>query len=153
MTKQEVKDEFKETDGNPETKARVRHLQHQMAQRRMMEEVPRADVVIVNPTHYSVALRYDVKRNSAPIVVAKGVDETALKIREIAAAHKVHIFSAPLLARSIYHTTKLNHEIPQGLYLTVAKVLAYVFQLRNARHGMYPEPPTDLTVPEELRFE
>ena len=151
MSLQELKDELKETEGNPESKARVRNMQREVAQRKMLQEVPDADVVIVNPTHFSVALRYDTTSDSAPIVVAKGVDHLALKIREIAAENKVPVFTAPLLSRAIFYSTDLNEEVPSGLYVAVAKILAYVFQLNKAKPGHYPNPPTDLFVPEEYR--
>ena len=151
MSLQELKDEFKETEGNPESKARTRNLQREISQRKMLQEVPNADVVIVNPTHYSVALRYDTSKDAAPVVVAKGVDEIAMKIREIATNHDVPVFTAPLLARAIYHTTDIDKEVVSDLYIAVAKVLAYIFQLKNAKPGRYPKPPTDLTVPKEYR--
>ncbi len=151
MSLQELKDEFKETEGNPESKARTRNLQREISQRKMLQEVPNADVVIVNPTHYSVALRYDTSKDAAPVVVAKGVDEIAMKIREIATNHDVPVFTAPLLARAIYHTTDIDKEVVSDLYVAVAKVLAYIFQLKNAKPGRYPKPPTDLTVPKEYR--
>lgn len=151
MSIQELKDEFKETEGNPETKARVRNLQREVAQRKMLQEVPNADVVIVNPTHFSVALRYDPENDSAPILVAKGADYLALKIREIATEHKVPVFTAPLLARAIFHTTDVEHEVPSALYVAVAKVLAYVFQLKTAKPGSYPTPPTELLIPKEYQ--
>ena len=151
MSMQELKDEFKETEGNPESKARTRNLQRELSQRKMLQEVPNADVVIVNPTHYSVALRYDTGKDAAPVVVAKGVDSMAMKIREIATGHDIPVFTAPLLARAIYHTTDVDKEVDSDLYMAVAKVLAYVFQLKNAKPGNYPKPPTDLTVPKEYR--
>ncbi len=152
MTKQQVKDEYKDTEGKPEVKGRVRQLQREMAQRRMMADVPLADVVITNPTHYSVALKYDARTMSAPIVLAKGNDEVAMKIREIAREHKVEIVSAPPLARSIYHHSKIGDEIPSGLYVAVAQILAYVFQLRQYRRGRNPKPRMpDLPIPNDLR--
>ena len=151
MTRQEVKDEQKETDGSPEVKRRIRKVQLEMAQRRMMQEVPKADVIIVNPNHVAVALKFDYKMN-APKVVAKGVDLIAERIRQIADQHGVTIFSAPLLARALYHSTELNQEIPAGLYVAVAKVLAYVFQLRETDPQAHSqlEFPTDLPIPDEL---
>ncbi len=151
MTRQEIKDEQKETDGSPEVKRHIRNVQLEMAQRRMMEEVPKADVIIVNPTHFSVALKFDFKMN-APKVVAKGVDLIAERIRQIADQHGVTIFSAPLLARALYHNTELNQEIPAGLYLAVAQVLAYVFKLRELDPQVRSqlELPTDLPIPDEL---
>ncbi|MDM3870978.1 flagellar biosynthesis protein FlhB [Porticoccus sp. W117] len=148
MTKQEVKDELKESEGRPEVKGRVRQLQREMSQRRMMEEVPKADVVITNPTHFAVALKYDDTGNGAPIVVAKGCDHLAARIRQVAESNHITLFSAPPLARALYATTELNQEIPADLYLAVAQVLAYVYQLNNMVDGQAPEMPTDLPVPE-----
>lgn len=154
MTVQEVKQESKETEGNPEVRAKVRSLQQQMAQRRMLQEVPDADVIIVNPTHFSVALRYDEVNQQAPRVVAKGVDFLALKVREIATANNVPIFSAPPLARALYHHTEIDQEIPAELYLAIAQILAYVYQLENSLRGQgqAPEKPTDLQVPEKFQM-
>ena len=153
MTKQEVKDEMKDTEGKPEVKGRIRQLQRQMAQQRMMSNVPEADVVITNPTHFSVALRYKPGQDRAPILIAKGVDFVALKIREIANHHEITIMEAPPLARAIYHNTKLDEEIPDGLYLAVAQVLAYVFQLNEYKKGRgeRPGPQPDFPVPEEFK--
>ncbi len=131
MTRQEVRQEAKETDGNPEIKAKVKAMQREMARRRMMAEVPTADVVVTNPTHYAVAIKYPENSNQAPIVIAKGVDEVAAKIREIATANKVVIMEAPPLARALYKHAELGDEIPAPLYTAVAQVLAYVFQLRS----------------------
>jgi flagellar biosynthesis protein FlhB len=155
MSLQEIKDEMKDTEGKPEVKGRIRQLQREMAQRRMMAQVPQADVVITNPEHYSVALKYDQSRPGAPILVAKGVDETAMKIREIANAHNVKIFAAPPLARAIYYTTKLDQEIPEGLYLAVAQVLAYVYQLKTYKPGRSRKPvePKEFTIPETMRYD
>lgn len=154
MTKQEVKDEYKDTEGKPEVKGRIRQLQHEMAQRRMMAEVPNADVIVVNPEHYAVAVKYDAVKATAPFVVAKGVDDVAFKIREIAREHEVAIVSAPPLARAIFHTTKIDQEIPEGLFTAVAQVLAYVFQLRQfQKHGgKRPTPvPLNQPIPDELK--
>ncbi|GIU20223.1 flagellar biosynthesis protein FlhB [Shewanella sp. MBTL60-007] len=154
MTKQEVKDEYKDTEGKPEVKGRIRQLQREMAQRRMMGEVPNADVIVVNPEHYAVAVKYDAARSTAPFVVAKGVDEVAFKIREIAREHDVAIVSAPPLARAIYHTTKIDQEIPEGLFTAVAQVLAYVFQLRQYQKGKGRRPnpiPLKQPIPDELK--
>lgn len=152
MTRQEVKDEYKETEGRPEVKARIRQLQREMAERRMMEEVPRADVVVTNPTHFAVALKYGRKMN-APKVVAKGADLIAANIRRVAAEHNVPTFEAPPLARALYHHTELNQEIDAGLYVAVAQVLAYVYQLRTRREAGEEPParPGDLPIPEHLR--
>lgn len=149
MTMQEVKEERKQTDGSPEVKGRIRQMQYEMAQRRMMSEVPKADVVITNPTHYAVALRYDQNMN-APKVVAKGKELVAAQIREIANEHNVPILSSPALARALYFSTELDQEIPAGLYMAVAKVLAYIFQLRNydSRRPLHME---DVPIPDEYR--
>ena len=153
MTLQEVKDEFKETEGNPENKGRLRNLQRELAQKRMMEGVPDADVVITNPTHFAVALKYDAEKSNAPIVVAKGVDFVAEKIKEIALKNDVSVFCAPALARAVYYSTDLEKEIPSGLYIAVAKVLAYVFQLKNALPGKYPNPPEEFEIPNEFKID
>ncbi len=153
MTRQELKDELKESEGNPEVRGRIRRLQQELASRKMMSEVPDADVVITNPTHYAVALRYRDKPNLAPRVIAKGRDLVAARIRELAAEHGVSIVSVPLLARAIYFNSKLGQQIPEGLYLAVARVLAYVFQLRaaaNERSPAGPAFPADLPIPDEL---
>jgi flagellar biosynthetic protein FlhB len=144
MTKQEVREEFKENEGNPEVKGKIRQLARQMAQRRMMEAVPDADVIVVNPTHYAVALKYEAGRMRAPKVVALGVDEIALKIREIAKAHRVATVEAPPLARALYRHSALDQEIPVQLYAAVAQVLSYVFQLRrwHPSHGPMPSLAT-----------
>ena len=141
MTKQEIKEESKETDGRPEVKARVRQLQREASQRRMLQDVPDADVVITNPTHYSVALKYDTDGSGAPRVVAKGQDLIALKIRSIAIEHDVTIYEEPPLARALFGTTEIGDEIPGPLFLAVARVLAYVFHLRKSSPTDYiPRP-------------
>jgi flagellar biosynthetic protein FlhB len=152
MTKQEVKDENKETDGRPEVKGRIRALQQEFSRRRMMEQVPRADVVITNPTHYAVALRYDHLSTRAPVVVAKGADLIASQIRLVADQHDVTIVLAPPLARALFASTDIDREIPAGLYVAVATVLAYVYQLRHAYENgdMPPEQPDDLPIPDDL---
>ncbi|WP_299005627.1 flagellar biosynthesis protein FlhB [uncultured Shewanella sp.] len=153
MTKQEVKDEHKDMEGKPEVKGRIRQMQRDMAQQRMMQDVPNADVIIVNPEHYAVAVKYEVSRSKAPFVVAKGVDEVAFKIREIAKHHKVAVVSAPPLARAVYHTTKINQDIPEGLFTAVAQVLAYVYQLREYQKGKGRKPtpiPLKQDIPEDL---
>ncbi|HYD79774.1 MAG TPA: flagellar biosynthesis protein FlhB [Paucimonas sp.] len=152
MTREEVRQEAKESDGNPEIKAKIRQQQREMAKRRMMAEVPNADVVVTNPTHYAVALKYAEGKMRAPTVVAKGADEVAAKIREIAADNKVPLLEAPPLARALYRHTELGDEIPEALYTAVAEVLAYIFQLRvyRERGGVRPEEPTDLMVPPQL---
>jgi flagellar biosynthetic protein FlhB len=131
MTRQELRDEAKDSDGRPETKQRIRHLQQQIARRRMMHRVPTADVVIVNPTHFAVALKYDPKQMRAPRVLAKGVDLVAQNIRRIAEEHRVPVFESPKLARALYRSTDLNKEIPAGLYVAVAQVLSYIFRIRT----------------------
>ena len=155
MSKQELKDEFRESEGNPEIKRRVRQVQHEISNRRMMQQVPLADVVITNPTHYAIALRYMDDRQSAPVVVAKGVDAIAEQIRKIATEHNVILVAAPPLARSIYHTTQLEREIPVGLYVAVAQVLAYVYQLKRYQRGEsldIPMPLENLPIPDDLAY-
>jgi flagellar biosynthetic protein FlhB len=149
MTRQEVREELKETDGRPEVRQRIRELQRDVAQRRMMQDVPKADVVITNPTHVAVALRYDETGGGAPTVVARGRDLVALQIRSVARAAEVPVFEAPPLARALYATTEIGQEIPRELYLAVARVLAYLLQLRRAGPTDYVPPPADLEVPEE----
>jgi flagellar biosynthesis protein FlhB len=154
MTKQEVRDEHKDSEGRPEVKQRIRQLQREMSQRRMMAAIPQADVIITNPTHYAVALKYDADKGGAPILLAKGSDFIALKIREIAAQHQILLLESPALARSIYYSTELEQEIPAGLYLAVAQVLAYVYQIRqfHAGRGKRPAPLSDdLPIPPDLR--
>lgn len=153
MTKQEVRDEHKESEGSPEVKGRIRRMQMEIAQSRMMEEVPKADVIVTNPSHYAVALKYDRNSSGAPIVVAKGVDLIAAQIRNAALAADVPLVAAPPLARALYYSTELNEEIPQGLFLAVAQVLAYVFQLQAAVENGWtkPHPPTDVPVPDDFR--
>lgn len=141
MTREELRREMKESEGSPEMKGRIRQMQHQMANRQMMEAVPSADVVVVNPTHYAVALKYDGGKMGAPTVVALGVDETALRIREVADGNKVPLVSAPPLARALYREGKLGKEIPVRLYSAVAQVLSYVYQLRAWRGGPMPAAP------------
>jgi flagellar biosynthetic protein FlhB len=154
MTKQELKDESKESDGNPEVKGRIRRLQIEMSQRRMMQDIPKADVIITNPTHYAVALQYDQSGPGAPIVIAKGADLIAQQIREVGQANNVPVLSAPPLTRAIYFSTEIGDEIPSVLYIAVAQVLAFVFQLRryNTRGGNKPYiNPEDLPIPDELK--
>src|SRR5690606_16306971 len=126
MSRQELKDEMKDTEGKPEVKGRIRQMQREIAQRRMMASVPDADVIITNPTHFAVALKYDPENMGTPILLAKGGDHVAMKIREIAKAHKVEIIESPILARAVFYTTDIDQEIPAGLYVAVAQVLAYV---------------------------
>ena len=153
MTKQEVRDEHKDQEGRPEVKQRIRQLQREMSPRRMMSAIPDADVIITNPTHYAVALKYDPEKGAAPMLLAKGSDFLALKIREIGAKHNILLLESPALARSIYHSTELEQEIPAGLYLAVAQVLAYVYQIRQyqAGRGKRPDPLKDLPIPADLR--
>ena len=144
MSRQEVRDERKESDGSPEVKGRIRNVQRQLARRRMMQDVPKADVVVVNPTHFAVALRYDELRMRAPVLVAKGTDLIAARIREIATEHSVPIFEAPPLARALYRSAEIGGEIPGSLYVAVAQVLTYVYQLKTARStgANPPQPPS-----------
>jgi flagellar biosynthetic protein FlhB len=153
MTKQEIRDEHKDAEGRPEVKQRIRQLQRDMSQRRMMESIPTADVIITNPTHFAVALKYDPEQGGAPMLVAKGTDFIALKIREIGAHHQILILESPGLARSIYYSTELDQEIPAGLYLAVAQVLAYVYQIRqfHSGRGKRPDPLGDISIPPDLR--
>jgi flagellar biosynthetic protein FlhB len=154
MTKQEVRDEHKDNDGRPEVKQRIRQLQREMSQRRMLSSIPKADVIITNPTHFAVALQYDPEQGGAPMLLAKGTDFLALKIREIGVEHNVLMLESPALARSIYYSTELDQEIPAGLYLAVAQVLAYVYQIRQHRagKGKRPDPlKDDLLIPNDLR--
>lgn len=152
MTREEVRQESKESDGNPEIKGKMRQMQREMARRRMMSEVPTADVVVTNPTHYAVALKYTDGKMRAPKVVAKGADAVAAKIRELAQENKVPLLEAPPLARALYTHAELGDEIPEGLYTAVAEVLAYVFQLRayGQHGGVRPEVPQELEVPAQL---
>jgi flagellar biosynthetic protein FlhB len=152
MTRDEVRRESRESDGNPEIKAKIRQQQRAMAKRRMMADVPTADVVVTNPTHFAVALRYADGKMGAPRVVAKGADEVAAKIREIAGEHRVTLLESPALARALYSHTEIGDEIPESLYTAVAEVLAYVFQLRayRAGDGERPVEPAIDSVPEEL---
>ena len=153
MTKQEVRDEHKDQEGRPEVKQRIRQVQREMSQRRMMAAIPDADVIITNPTHYAVALKYDPEKGGAPMLLAKGSDFLALKIREIGTKHNILLLESPALARSIYYSTELEQEIPAGLYLAVAQVLAYVYQNRQyqAGKGKRPDPLKDLPIPADLR--
>ena len=131
MTKQEVKDEHKESEGNPEVKGKIKKLQYQAARRRLIKIIPTADVVITNPTHYAVAIKYDRSRMVAPLVIAKGVDEMALAIREMAKEHKVTLVENRPLARELFEQVQENQEIPEALYAAVAEVLAYVYRMKG----------------------
>ena len=153
MTRQEVIQESKESDGNPQIKGKIRQMQREMAQKRMMSNVPTADVVVTNPTHFAVALKYGEGQRGAPRVVAKGTDEVAARIREIAKENKVTLLEAPALARALYKHTDIDDEIPEALYSAVAEVLAYVYQLRAYSKGtleQYPDRPSKLPVPPEM---
>ncbi|HCA75665.1 MAG TPA: flagellar biosynthesis protein FlhB [Alteromonas sp.] len=155
MTKQQVKDERKNSEGDPQVKGRIRKLQYQAATRRMMQEVPKADVVVTNPTHYSVALKYDEHGVRAPVVIAKGSDELAMHIRKIATAHDVPLIPSPMLTRAIYYTTEVDEEIPHKLFMAVAQVLAYVFQLKKYKAGKAKRPKPlarDLPIPPDMRY-
>ncbi|QJD99020.1 flagellar type III secretion system protein FlhB [Massilia forsythiae] len=153
MSKQEVKEEYKSNEGKPEVKSRIRQLQQQLARRNVNKTVPGADVVIVNPEHYAVALKYDLERAEAPFVVAKGVDEMALYIRAIAAKHKIETIALPPLARAIYNTSQVQQQIPAQLYQAVSQVLNYVLQLnafRAGRRQAAPRFPNEVVVPAHL---
>lgn len=152
MTKEEARQEFKEQEGDPHVKGRIRQQQREMARRRMMANVPKADVVVTNPTHYSVALRYDAARGGAPRVVAKGAGEVALRIRTVASEHGVPLVEAPPLARALHKHCELEQEVPARLFRAVAEVLAYVYQLNDAfaRGRDIPKMPGDLPVPADM---
>ena len=152
MTKEEVRQEMKESEGDPQLKARIRAMQRETARKRMMSEVPKADVIVTNPTHYAVALRYNEKEMRAPRVVAKGTYLLAERIRELGAENGVLILSTPPLARALYKHAELDQEIPTALFAAVAEVLAYVYQLRsyNKQGGVMPELPAALPVPEGM---
>jgi len=152
MTRQEMIQESKESDGNPQIKGKIRQMQREMARGRMMQNVPTADVIVTNPTHYAVALKYAEGQRGAPMVVAKGIDDIAAKIRELGLEHKVAFLEAPPLARALYQHVDIDEEIPEKLYSAVAEVLAYVYQLRAYKKGEgdYPDRPKKLKVPDEL---
>lgn len=152
MTKEEVRKEMKETEGDPQIKARIRSAQREMARRRMMAEVPQADVVVTNPTHFAVALKYDADRMGAPMVVAKGADAVAQKIREIARENDVPLLEAPPLARALYAHCELDQTVPAALYTAVAEVMAYIYQLNHwmENGGLPPAEPAALQVPPEM---
>lgn len=155
MTKQEVRDEYKETEGKPEVKSRIRRMQQEMAQNRMMAEVPKADVILTNPTHFAVALVYEQDGLTAPRVIAKGQDHMAIQIGKIAKAHEVPILRLPPLTRAIYYSTEIDQEIPRGLYIAVAQVLAYIFQLKTKDRlddiEATPDALNDLPIPDDLK--
>ncbi len=152
MTKDEIRQESKETEGDPQIKGKIRTLQRERARRRMMTQIPTADVVVTNPTHYAVALRYQEGVMRAPVVVAKGVHLVAERIRSVAATHRIPVVEAPALARALYAHTELEHPVPEALYLAVAEILAYAYQLQRQRKegGGVPPPPQNLPVPIEL---
>jgi flagellar biosynthetic protein FlhB len=150
MTRQQVRDELKETEGRPEVKSRIKSLQYQIATRRMMRELPTADVVVTNPTHFAVALKYDESTMGAPRVIAKGRDLVAARIREIATEHRIPLFSAPPLARALYRSTEIGAEVPSKLYTAVAQVLAYIYQLNETlRPGQKRMLPPKVDVNED----
>jgi flagellar biosynthetic protein FlhB len=153
MTKQEIKDEMKDMEGRPEIKAQIRRRQREMSNARMMDSVKNADVVITNPEHFAVALAYDPNGDSAPILLAKGADAVAARIREEAKKHGVEIFQAAPLARALYFTTEVNHQVPEDLYYAVAQVIAYVFNLASIRPGTAPVQRPQTTVPPNMQFD
>jgi len=155
MTKQEIKDEHKSTEGSPEIKGRIRRTQYEMSQRRMMQDVPDSDVIITNPTHFSIALKYDAAVGGAPVLSAKGVDEMALHIRTIAKEHQIEIIQSPALARSLYYTAEVGDDIPEELFAAVAQVLAFIFQLNEHKKGNAKKPTPvakDLPIPDDFRY-
>jgi flagellar biosynthetic protein FlhB len=147
MTKEEVRQESKETEGDPQIKARIRSLQRETARRRMMQAVPKADVVVTNPLHFAVALKYEESAMAAPLVVAKGSQLVAERIKELAREHRVPIVEAPPLARALHRHVEVGDTVPATLFTAVAQVLAYVYQLQRQ---MQPTPPTDWQVPAKL---
>ena len=153
MTKQEVKDEMKNAEGNPEVKGQIRRRQREILNNKMMANVKDADVVITNPTHFAVALSYDPTGDGAPLLVAKGEDAMAARIREEAKEHGVYLFEAPLLARALYFTTKLDHPIPEALYHAVAQVIAYVFSLNQSYGRGHDVVKPTPQVPDEMQFD
>jgi flagellar biosynthetic protein FlhB len=153
MTLQEVKDEMKDVEGRPEVKAAIRQKQREMSMQRMIDAVPDADVVIVNPEHFAVALSYDQASEGAPKVVAKGVDHMSDRIREVAKENAIEIVRLPTLARAIYYTTELDQEIPEPLYLAVAQVLSYVFSLNNEMYGDSQAELPQIDVPDDYQFD
>ena len=153
MTKQEVKDEMKDMEGRPEVKQQIRRRQREMANNRMLQKVKDADVVITNPEHFAVALSYDPTGDGAPVLLAKGSDHMAARIREEAQKNGVEIFAAPPLARALYFNTEVDHPIPEALYLAVAQVIAYVFSLADVRPGIAPMPKPQPKVPASMLFD
>ena len=153
MTKQQVKDEMRQSEGNPEIKGQIRRKQREMSNARMIDSVKNADVVITNPEHFAVALSYDPNGDSAPILLAKGTDEVAARIREEAQKHGIEIFQAAPLARALYFTTEIEHPVPEDLYYAVAQVIAYVFNLASITPGAPPVQKPDPKVPEAMQFD
>ena len=155
MTKQEIKDENKNTEGSPEIKGRIRRAQYEMSQRRMMQDVPDSDVVITNPTHYAVALKYDLEQGGAPMLVAKGIDQMAIHIRTIAKENNVEIIASAALARSLYYCAETNEEIPEELFAAVAQVLAFIYQLNEHKKGKAKKPTPiakNLPIPDDFKY-
>lgn len=154
MTRQDIRDEYKQQEGDPHVKGRIRQQMRAAARRRMMADVPKADVIVTNPTHYSVALQYDERKMSAPKVVAKGAGEVALRIRELGKEHRIPVLEAPPLARALYRHSEIGQHIPGTLYAAVAEVLAWVWQLRRWKleGGLAPKKPDNLPVPDALDF-
>ncbi len=154
MTKDEIKDERKNADGDPKVKAKIRAKMQEILVNNIRSNVKKSTVVITNPTHFSVALKYNPDTMMTPILLEKGVDHAALKIREIAKFHEIEMVESPPLARAIYHTTELEEEVPQGLYVAVAQVLAYVFQLREYRKGRGERPlyPRNVKLPPDMQY-
>ena len=153
MTKQEIKDEMKDMEGRPEVKAQIRRRQREMSNARMIDRVKDADVVITNPEHFAVALSYDPNGDSAPILLAKGADAVAARIREEAEKHGIEIFQAPPLARALYFTTDLERPVPEDLYYAVAQVIAYIFNLASVRPGAPPVQRPQPKVPPNMQFD
>ncbi len=153
MSKQEIKDEMKDMEGRPEVKAQIRRRQREMASGRMIDRVKDADVVITNPEHFAVALAYDPNGDTAPVLLAKGADELAARIRAEAEKHGVEIFSAPPLARALYFTTEIEQTVPEDLYYAVAQVIAYVFNLASIRPGAPPAQRPQPKVPKNMQFD
>jgi flagellar biosynthetic protein FlhB len=150
MTLQEVKDEFKQSEGNPEIKGRIRRMQQEIAMRRMMQDVPTADVIITNPEHYAVALKYDSEKMNAPVVLAMGMDFMAAQIRSIASQNRIEMVRSPALARALYYNSQPGQVIPRQLFTAVAQILAMVFQLRERKISQLPTFD-DLVVPDDLK--
>jgi flagellar biosynthetic protein FlhB len=153
MTKQEIRDEYKDMEGRPEVKAQLRRRQREIANARMMQKVKDADVIITNPEHFAIALAYDPTSDGAPILLAKGADFMAMLIRKEAKVHSIEIFEAPQLARALFFTTELDQPIPETLYFAVAQVIAYVFGLANVRPGVAPMARPQPKVPTSVQFD